>query len=311
MEIRVFDISDNIKEEKIGDIAIENIEKIFNKIFSTKNTDHLMIECYANNNSIVKRYSGDKNFDLRIFSDELHEAEKKLDGSKNKQITSGYLFIKRDGNKLMLLKLENIEVIDKERNYEMKSSFSTEANYYKGCLFEGKLDKITIIDKNKSIAKYWRERFLDLSLKNDEYQNSNKLISLIKNIKLFSNEINSQKNFNEINSRVENYIFENSSFDKKIFADLLRSEGLIDQIDLNLIYSEESKGIDSEFLLSKKAIREKYNKTISVSTFTKIHTDNFSKLIMREGIKYEDGTIILTVDENFIDRLPEELKDGN
>ncbi|WP_285014396.1 hypothetical protein [Lactococcus garvieae] len=312
MEIKVFDINDTIREESLSEIAKENIEKVFLKIFSPSNTAHLKIDCYVDNGSILERYEKEKEkFDLDAFAIELHEAEKKTDGSRNKQITEGYLFIKRVNSRLMLLKLENIEVIDKEKNYEMKNSFSTEANYYKGCIFEGDLKNITIIDKNKSIAKYWRDDFLNLSLIKDDFKNSQELVSLVKSGKLLSENINSQDNFEIIQNKIENYIFENDFFDKIRVADLLRSSNLISQVDLNDIYSEDSKVLDTEFEISKKALKEGYKKTICLSEYTKIYTENYAKLYNREEIKYEDGRIILTVNEEFISGLPEELINGN
>ncbi|WP_336253360.1 hypothetical protein [Oceanobacillus sp. MO10714A] len=313
LEIKVFDIAESsIREETLKPIDIENIKKVFNKIFSPQNSDHLKIDCYANESSILSQYHNDgKSFSMDRFAEELRLAELKGDGTRNKQITEGNLFIKKETNRLILLKLENIEVIDKEKNYEMRTSFSTESNYYKGCILGNDLKSITIIDKNKSVAKYWREGFLNLSLNRDEYQNSKELIELLKEDELFTQELKVKDNFQEIKNKTEDFIFQTDSFDKLNLADILRSEKLIEQVNLNEIYSDKSKKLDTEFLISKRAIKEDYNKTIYVSDETKIQTENYVKLFRRQGIEYKDGKIILSVDDDFISKLPRELKSGN
>lgn len=253
MEIKVFDISEDAYEEKLEKKDIQNIKKVFQKIFSSENADHLRIDCSAREDSILNKYMNSKTiFNMYEFAESLRGAELKKDGTRNKQITKGNLFIKKEDEQLILLKLENIEVVDKEKNYEMKTSFSTEANYYKGCIFDGNLNKVVVIDRNKTIAKYWREDFLKLSLNRDSYQNSIDLIDLLKENKLFSEKISSKDNLQEIKEATENYIFKNENFDKTELKELLVEKGLIRYKELNLVYSDSSKNIDTGFKISKK-----------------------------------------------------------
>ncbi len=312
MEIKVFDIKDEIIEEKLEEIDVLNIKKVFTKIFSSQNTGHLKSSCKANEESILNEYNaGKKEFNLFKFAEHLKEAESKGDGSRNKQITEGYLFIRKEEEKLSLLKLENIEVVDKEKNYEMKTSFSTESNYYKGCIVQSDLNDITVVDRNKSIAKYWRERFLELSLNRDEYQNSIELIDLFKKNNLYSDVVRDSENYQNIHEETESYIFQSNIFDKVDLANRMRSKSLISELELNEIYSDSSKALDAEFGISQKAIKENYKKTINISKDTKIYTDNYAKLFKRQGIEYRDGKIILSVENEYINEIPEELKDGN
>lgn len=309
MEIKVFDINETVKTEQLETVDIENIKKVFDKIFSTTNMEHLKIECCANKNSIFEWYlNNKKNFDKIEFANNLLKAEQKNDGTRNGQITEGNLFIQEKDNKLVILKLENIETVDKNNHYVMQKSFSTEMNYYKGCIFEGDLKRIIVIDKSPKVAKYWREKFLNLSVIKDNFDNSKELISLIKSDELFTKEINDLENFEKIKDRVENFIFENSDFDKVALSNILRQEKLIDQTDLNKIYSEKSKEIDTEFSLDRRALKEGYKRTIIISDSTKIYTDNYTKLRKRQEIEYKGGKIILTVDDKYMDQLPEELR---
>jgi hypothetical protein len=312
MDIRVFNISINIEEKTLLPIDIENIDKVFNKIFSPSNTDHIQIGCFANDNSILKQFQTNPNsFDLSIIAEKLRIAELKNDGTRNQQITEGYLFIKKINKSLWLLKLENIEVVDIDKNFEMKPSFSTESNYYKGCILDSDPNKVIIIDKNRSVAKYWREGFLDLSLIRDDFINTSDLILLLKEDRLFTPSIISSDKYKTIKSIVEEYIFSIDSFDKVDLSNTLKSKKLISEKTLDSIFSEESKIIDSEFILSDKALRDEYRKVIYISEGTKIVTDNFSKLFQRQRIEYQDGKITLSLDDEFINRLPEELKHEN
>lgn len=311
MTIKVYDINEDVHEEQLVSEDITNIHKIFNKIFSSNNTDHQKVECFTNDNSLLKLYHESEDFDLETFANELLKAEKKKDNTRNLQITQGFLFVKKKSDLLMLLKLESIEMIDKEQHYKMRASFSTESNYYKGCIFSGDLNNVTVIDKNTSVAGFWRDRFLGLELKFNEFQDSMKLISLIQEDKLFSEKIKNQTNFPVVRKQTEDFLFGNETFDKTQLADKLRRNNLIELTDLTAIYSEESKSMDSHFQVSSKAIAKKYKKTIQVSKDTKIYTDNYTKLKRSNGIKFENGKLILTVSDDFLKNIPDELKNGN
>lgn len=311
MTIKVYDINEKVYEEQLVPEDITNIHKIFDKIFSPNNTDHQKVECFTNDNSILKTYHEIQSFDLITFANELLKAEKKKDSTRNQQITQGFLFIKKESDSLFLLKLESIETIDKEQHYKMRASFSTESNYYKGCIFSGDLQSIIVIDKNTSVAGFWRDKFLGLELKQNEFQDSMKLIELIQEDKLFAEKIKNQTNYPEIKKQTEDFLFGNETFDKTQLADKLRRNRLVESIDLNEIYSEESKNMDSQFQISSKAIAKKYKKTIQVSKDTKIYTDNYTKLKRSNGIKFENGKLILTVSEDFLKHIPDELKNEN
>lgn len=310
VNVRVFDVDDTVREETLNDKSKHNVIKLFDKIFEPKNTTHSKISCSANSDSIITTYSqSSTTFLLRDFAEALCKSEKKKDESRNEQITAGYLFIKQESNKLTLLKLENIEIVDKKNNFEINNNFSTEAKYYKGCIFENDLKNIIIIDKNTSIAKFWKDSFLNLSLNRDSYKNSIDLIELIQSDKLFSDTLKNNDDFSKVKKKTENYIFNHSSFSKNKLKELLKDEGLIEEDDLNAIYSTESEILDTDFKLSSKALKEKYKKEIKISKTTKIVTNNYVELLSKENIEYKDGTIILTVDTDCIPDLPKDLTD--
>ncbi|EKZ0216191.1 hypothetical protein QRK76_002575, partial [Enterococcus faecalis] len=88
MEIKVFDISEDAYEEKLEKKDIQNIKKVFQKIFSSENADHLRIDCSAREDSILNKYMNSKTiFNMYEFAESLRGAELKKDGTRNKQIT--------------------------------------------------------------------------------------------------------------------------------------------------------------------------------------------------------------------------------
>ena len=123
MEIKSYSIKDEVVEEVLQDIDIENLDKVFKKVFAAESMGHLKIDCYADDCSILSNYKNNDFFDINIFAEKLLSSEMKSDGSRNKQIVEGHLFIKIQDKSLVLLKLENIEVIDKENHYELKQLF--------------------------------------------------------------------------------------------------------------------------------------------------------------------------------------------
>lgn len=306
--INVYAIGDKIESEQLDELSVKNIDKIFDKIFSELNKSHLKIKSKAITGSLIIPFSKNAaSFNIDEFAEALFAAEKKQDGERNKQITEGNLFIRVIGNNLTLLKLENIEMIDKANHYEMKSNFSTEPNYYKGASFTGSLENILIIDKNPSIAKYWGQRFLKVEPLDTSDQNTSSFIQLIKNDTLFQEKIVSDENYEEIKLATEQYLFTNDFFDKIELFNKLNSKELIKEKNLNEVYSDTAQNLDSNFKISGKSIKENYKKVIKVSDDTKIQTDNFEKLVSRQGIEYRNGKLTLPVDPAFISQLPESL----
>lgn len=221
------------------------------------------------------------------------------------------MFILQEKGVLYLLKLDNIEVVDKMDHYKMRNSFSTESNYYKGAIFSGDVQNILVIDKNPKVAKYWSEKFLNVTPIKDEFTNTDELIKLIQSDKLFSDWIIDQKKYNDIRNAAENFLFDNDNFDKIDLVNMLNRNQLVTEKDLNKIFSADSQKIDTEFKISRDAIKKNYKKTIRISNDTKIYTDNYDKLFGRQEIKFEEGRIIIKVAKDFIDQLPKELRMGD
>ena len=312
MDIKAYDIGNEYKEIELSDNQIKNINQIFFEIVEKqreKRNKLSVVCCLESKNRNVHNVIYDyylnhsTNFDYSVFASKLNNAEKTKDGHSRKQsIQEGFLFIKSERNNLYLMKLEKIKDVD-STTFEIKGALGTDKNYYKLCIFEGDFNKILIVDKNTRLASYWFEMFLGLTRVRDEHQNTSILIDLIKEKNLFNNQMFDQNKITEIYNCVEDFLFSNDNFDKSRIVEELHIKNLLDENINESIYSIKSNEIDAQFSISKKSIKEKYKKTIKISTDTTIQTDNYIKLRKRQGIKLQGNELVLKIDDNFLDEV--------
>lgn len=314
MIVKVFDISDEVVINEINEMQKNNIIRIFSVL--TEET-HLITNCYLDRSSInyevspihYFRESTDKEtFDYKRIADDLLKAECKADGTRNSTIREGLLFIKAKSNSITIMKLEKLEVIDKN-SYEIKSELGKEKDYFKVCMFRGDYDDIKIIDKNKTAAKYWYQTFLGLTRKRTSEDNTKDVINLISGDELFVKEIVERENYNEIRRFTEFYLFDNKKFDKSDLFNELNSSGLIELKKEDELYSEESKQIDSDFSISEKALNRKYQRKIQTSSEVTVETKNYLESIRDNEIVFNkrDKTLTIMIDEDYLNNVKEIL----
>lgn len=265
MNINVFDITDTVTENRLDESQKQNILKIFEEL--TKERD-LITHCYLDVNTeyyqsspiyYFKESNNKENFDFKRIAEDLLKAECKLDGSRNSTIREGLLFIKSDDISITIMKLEKLEVIDKD-SYEIKSELGKERDYFKVGIFAGNYEDVKIIDKNKTAAKYWYQKFLGLERKRNSDDNTQDIVNLINQDKLFTDDVVNKGNYNEIKRYTEFYLFDNKKFDKSDLFDELNNSGLLELSKEEELYSEESKQIDSDFDISEKILNNNYQK---------------------------------------------------
>lgn len=317
MKIKAYDISDEYSEIELTKEQKRNINKIFFEIVESHREKFFQLGvccCLKLENRIEENalynFSLNPNdeFDFSLFASALHNAEKTKDGSKRRQnIQEGFLFIKKENRELYLMKLEKIKDVD-SRTFEIKGALGTDNNYYKLCIFNGDIEKVLIFDKNTRLASYWYDKFLGLTRVKDEYQNTSDLIDMIRDKKIFNNQLICEQYLSLLYRKVESYIFNNDNFQKLRLLEYLNANKVMDEEITEEFYSAEFNNIDAEFNISKKSIKEKYKKTIRISHETTISTDNFINLKMREGIRMSGNEIILVVEDDFINSVQEALK---
>ena len=231
--IKVFDIGTDVNENEIDEKQRKNILTLFNEL--GKET-HLITNCYLNQEGDDYKESPiyyfnecdrKEQFNYKQIAEDLLRAECKTDNTRNSTIREGLLFIKANSSSIIIMKLEKLTVIDKA-TYEIKSELGKEKDYFKVCTFKGEYSDIKIIDKNKTAAKYWYQKFLKLTRKRTAEDNTNDVIDLIVQDKFYKEDICKKGNYREIKRFTEYYLFDNKKFDKSDLFNELNSSGLIE-----------------------------------------------------------------------------------
>ena len=207
------------------------------------------------------------------------------------------------------MKLEKLTVIDKE-TYEIKSELGKEKDYFKVCTFKGDYSDIKIIDKNKTAAKYWYQKFLRLTRKRTAEDNTNDVIDLISQDKFYKDDIRTKDNYKEIKRFTEYYLFDNKKFDKSDLFNELNSSGLIELPKEEDLFSLAAELIDSDFVISEKEINKKYQKKINTSNEITIITKNYLESIRDSQLIFDEKNkkITIYIDDAYLDEVKEQVK---
>lgn len=312
--IKVFDVTTEVHENTLDKIQEKNILKIFQEL--TRET-HLVTNCFLDSASIDYKNSPiyyfnetpDKStFNFKLIADDLLNAELKADQTRNSTIREGLLFMKTVDNSLTIMKLEKLEVIDKG-TYEIKSELGKEKNYFKVCTFFGDISDVKIIDKNRTAAKYWYEKFLGLTRKRTSEDNTNDVLKLISERKLYKKNIVDMDNYHEIERFTEYYLFDNKNFDKSNLLNELNSSGLIVSNREDELFSEDSEYIDSDFEISEQALNIKYQRKIRISDEITVITKNYIESMRDNQISFDERNkkITIIIDDQFLDSVKESL----
>lgn len=313
--IKVFDIGTDVKENEIDGKQRENILNLFNEL--SKET-HLITNCYLNQEVddykespiyYFNEFDGKDQFNYKQIAEDLLRAECKTDNTRNSTIREGLLFIKANSSSILIMKLEKLTVIDKE-TYEIKSELGKEKDYFKVCIFKGEYSDIKIIDKNKTAAKYWYQKFLKLTRKRTAEDNTNDVIDLIAQDKFYKADICKKENYKEIKRFTEYYLFDNKKFDKSDLFNELNSSGLIELQKEDDLFSANSERIDSDFEISENEINKKYQKKIKTSDEITIITKNYLESIRDSQLTFDERNkkITIFIDEKYLDEVKEHLK---
>lgn len=313
--IKVFDIGTDVKENEIDGKQRDNILNLFNEL--GKET-HLITNCYLNQEVDDYKESpiyyfnecdGKDQFNYKQIAEDLLRAECKTDNTRNSTIREGLLFIKANSSSIIIMKLEKLTVIDKA-TYEIKSELGKEKDYFKVCTFKGEYSDIKIIDKNKTAAKYWYQKFLKLTRKRTAEDNTNDVIDLIAQDKFYKEDICKKENYKEIKRFTEYYLFDNKKFDKSDLFNELNSSGLIELQKEDDLFSPNSEKIDSDFEISENEINKKYQKKIKTSDEITITTKNYLESIRDSQLTFDEKNkkITIFIDEKYLDEVKEQLK---
>ncbi len=315
--VKVFDISTKVKAIDLNTEQRKNILNIFDNL--TLET-HLTTKCFLDTriegfeSSPIYYYtkSNDKSiFDFKRIAADLLQAELKTNKTRNSTIREGLLFIKADENRIFIMKLEKLEVIDKD-TYEIKSELGKEKDYFKMCSFLGDFENILVIDKNRTAAKYWYEKFLGLQRKRTPEDNTNEVLRLLAEKKFYSEEIVNRDNYAKIKKFTEYYMFDNKIFDKSHLFDALNVSGLLELKKEDELFSSDSMHIDSDFSISEAALNSMYQRKFQTSEEVTITTKNYLESIRDNQIIFDEKNkkLIINIEDQYLKDVKEKLGNG-
>ncbi|MBC8589676.1 hypothetical protein [Wansuia hejianensis] len=324
--IHIYNIDDVVsKRDNISEEQKRNIGEIFIKLLgenesgipgevrrfvvdSEENTNHKLLK--IKNDFFNKDSTDDLVELLDSFAEDLLKAELVKDGGemrRHKRITQGMLFIKMLSSKIIFLKLEEIPSIDKE-TFEITDSFGIDRKYYKAAIYCG--DEVNVVDKNKAVANYWVDKFLNINPLRDDASNTKDLVSVIKDKRLFNREIMESDLGVDIYKSAQDYIFTESRFDSDDMYNLIMNKIECDELSKEDIFvlSELSK-IDSDFLIDKKIVGDSYKKRMKVNDNITIDSKNIYTAIKAQHLVKDDTYLKVRIDNDYEGEIEEIFKE--
>lgn len=320
--IHIYNITDTVsKITNINEEQKRNISKIFNKLLGenelgipgeirrfaadfVENPNHKLLR--IKNDFFNKDITDESVQFLDSFAQDLLEAELvEVDGEvrRHKRITQGMLFIKLLATKIIFLKLEEIPSIDRN-TFEITDSFGIDRKYYKAAIYCG--EEVNIIDKNKTVANYWVDKFLNIKPLRDDASNTQDLVSVIKDKRLFKREIMESDLGMEIYKCAQDFIFSETRFDSDDMYNAIMNKIGCDELAKEDIFvlSELSK-IDSDFMIDKKIVGDSYKKRLKVNDNITLDSKNIYTAVKAQHLVKEDTYLKVRIESEYEDAIAE------
>lgn len=240
--------------------------------------DHILNKMNTIDKSIENLNNMSKRFAEKLLEEELVE-DKEQNKRRNKTIKNGILIFKVTKEKFTLMKLEEINTIDKY-DFSKKPTYGAEKNYFKIAVMNFQEENadaldIDIYDTGTKIAKYWSEGFLSLFPLRDSELNTSDIITSFKEKQLF-NELSDITEI-EINQSVNEFISDNSEFSFVKLRDHINQRFKKDFNEKELFRNDALTVIDSEFYLDQKIVSNYLKKKIKVNDVISLDINNISK----------------------------------
>ncbi|MEL7647305.1 MAG: hypothetical protein AAGU76_04390 [Sedimentibacter sp.] len=320
--IYIYNITDSVlKQTNINEEQKSNISKIFSKLLgsnelgipgevrrfivnSDKDSNHKLLR--IKNDFFNKDVSEKLTLLLDSFADDLLKAELvESDGTirRNKRITQGMLLIKMLSEKIIFLKLEEIPSIDKD-TFEITDSFGIDRKYYKAAIYCG--EEINVIDKNKNVANYWVDSFLNIKQLRNDAINTCDLVSAIKDKRIFKKDILESELGKDIYKYAQEYIFAETRFDSDDMYNIIMNKIDSDELSKDDIFiSSELSKIDSDFIIDKKIVSHSYKKRLQVNDNIILDSKDIYTAVKAQHIVKEGAYLKVRIGSNHESEIAE------
>lgn len=311
----IFTIDESVTEwSSITQTQKDNLNDLFNDFMEDSlnrryyiniddEPEHILTEINTMDRKSENLNNISKKFAEKLLEEELVE-DKEKNIRRNKTIKNGILIFKVTENTLTLMKLEEINTIDKN-DFSKKPTYGAEKNYFKIAVMDFQNDNISLLDidiydTGTKIAKYWSEGFLSIHPLRDDELNTTDIINSLEKNTLFNKLPNITES--ELNQSTNDFISDNSEFSFVKLRDHINQHFKTDFEKNELFKDENLNHIDAEFNLERKIVDKHLKKKIQINDVISLDINNTSKATKAGLMKISDDGRYLKI------RLEKDIK---
>jgi len=196
---------------------------------------------------------------------------------RNKNILQGVLIIKITEQKIVLIKLEEIEAID-PITFAIRSNIGLDRAYLKAAVFTGDESSIRVIDRQRQVANFWSSKFLQLIPVRTDLDNTQIIANAINENKVLNNDAFTNDEAKNVNSMLAEYVTKESHFDLQEVKDILQVSFPDKPSTISSLFQADFlQSIDEQFEISGKTISAAFRKTIQVNELVTIVISNIHR----------------------------------
>ncbi|EJE12434.1 MAG: hypothetical protein QP807_09645 [Staphylococcus epidermidis] len=287
---KIFTIDESVTEwDSVTQTQKNNLNDLFNDfmkdslnrkyyIDTDKEPEHILSEINTMDKNSKNLNDISNKFARKLLEEELIE-DKGKNKRRNKTIKNGILIFKVTKKTLTLMKLEEINTIDKN-DFSKKPTYGAEKNYFKIAVMDFQKEStkrldIDIYDTGTKIAKYWSEGFLSIYPLRDNELNTNDIINSLKENTLFNELPNITEK--DLNQSTNDFLSDNREFSFVKLRDHINQRFETDFKNDELFKDDKLNHIDAEFNLEPRIVGKYLQKKIKINDVISLDINNISK----------------------------------
>lgn len=318
--LKAYSIRDLAVDRKIDETQARNLDIIITRVLGAdelgkpgevklyqidKNVSNHKLARYSKeflNQPIQKKYA-DAFCDQ--LADDLLKAEFTEDQStRNKNILEGSLIIKISSERLILLKLEDVEAID-PTTFEIRTSIGLDRSYLKAAIFTGDESSIHVVDRQRQVANFWSSKFLQLIPVRTDLDNTQIVADAINNCQVLNKETFSTDEISKATPLLAEYITNESHFDLQETTQIILDK-FPDKINevTSLFQHDFLQSIDEQFDISGQVVAAAFRRKIILNELVTIVISNIYRAKSSQLINFKDilstGELNIKVQDDYL-----------
>lgn len=327
--LKAYSIRDLAVDRKIDETQAQNLDIIITRVLGAdelgkpgevklyqidKNVSNHKLARYSKeflNKPIQKNYA-DAFCDQ--LADDLLKAEFTEDQStRNKNILEGSLIIKISPERLILLKLEDVEAID-PTTFEIRTSIGLDRSYLKAAIFTGDESSIRVVDRQRQVANFWSSKFLQLIPVRTDLDNTQIVADAINNCQVLNKETFSTDEISKATPLLAEYITNESHFDLQEITKIILDK-FPDKINevTPLFQHDFLQSIDEQFDISGQVVAATFRRKIILNELVTIVIGNIYRAKSSQLINFKDilstGELNIKVQDDYLENVLIEISE--